>query len=271
MESWSAPALRARPARPESLSISVRSPLRRSVTRGEQHGVVSDEQFTFGNEPGLLPRMSCAVHRAPAAGRSDGRPDPLPSRVGASLPGLAPPGGHRHRRDRRRRAAALSPSRLPVPGNGTRAPQDARRSVPAVRLRSAQARSVLRAERTSPASGRARRRLAPARGIRGRVRRARICARFAHGLSKRLPARPGVASPVAHPDEADGCRRAGALRRPRLCLSGTVREPAQAPWRWAIRLSRRALLKLSCRPGSAAGCCIDDQERGRRCGSGSIR
>ena len=36
IESWSAPALRTRPARPESLSISIRSPLRHSMKRGEQ-------------------------------------------------------------------------------------------------------------------------------------------------------------------------------------------------------------------------------------------
>ena len=64
-----------------------------------------------------------------------------------------------------------------------------------------------------------RRRLAAAQAVPGRVRRARIRARFAHGLSKCLPARPGVA--VAR-HAADGCRRARALRRPLLCLSGTV-------------------------------------------------
>ena len=37
--------------------------------------------------------------------------------------------------------------------------------------------------------------------------------RFDHGLSKCLPPRPGVASSVAHPDEADGCQGAGPLRR----------------------------------------------------------
>ena len=36
MESWSAPALRTRPAGPESLTISIRSPLRHSMTRGER-------------------------------------------------------------------------------------------------------------------------------------------------------------------------------------------------------------------------------------------
>ena len=36
IESWSAPALRTRPARPESLSISIHSLLHRSITRGEQ-------------------------------------------------------------------------------------------------------------------------------------------------------------------------------------------------------------------------------------------
>ena len=36
MESWSAPALRTQPAGPESLTISIRSPLRHSMTRGEQ-------------------------------------------------------------------------------------------------------------------------------------------------------------------------------------------------------------------------------------------
>ena len=36
MASWSAPALRIRPAGPESLTISIRSPLRHSMTRGEQ-------------------------------------------------------------------------------------------------------------------------------------------------------------------------------------------------------------------------------------------
>ena len=36
IESWSAPALRAVSARPESLTISIRSPLRHSMKRGEQ-------------------------------------------------------------------------------------------------------------------------------------------------------------------------------------------------------------------------------------------
>ena len=36
IESWSAPALRTRPARPGSLTISIRSPLRHSMKRGEQ-------------------------------------------------------------------------------------------------------------------------------------------------------------------------------------------------------------------------------------------
>ena len=36
IESWSAPALQTRPARPGSLTISIRSPLRHSMTRGEQ-------------------------------------------------------------------------------------------------------------------------------------------------------------------------------------------------------------------------------------------
>ena len=36
IESWSAPALQTRRARRQSLSISIRSPLRRSMTRGEQ-------------------------------------------------------------------------------------------------------------------------------------------------------------------------------------------------------------------------------------------
>ena len=51
---------------------------------------------------------------------------------------------------------------------------------------------------------------------------------------------------------------------PGLCLSGAVREPAQAPERCTVYLSRRAVLEIPCRPGSAAGRCIDDQERGRR-------
>ena len=36
MESWSAPALQTQCARPKSLSISIRSPLRHSMTRGER-------------------------------------------------------------------------------------------------------------------------------------------------------------------------------------------------------------------------------------------
>ena len=75
IESWSAPALPTRRARPESLTISIRSPLRHSMTRGERQWGFLTRQYTIGSEPELVPWLCCAIRRAPEAGGFDRRPE----------------------------------------------------------------------------------------------------------------------------------------------------------------------------------------------------
>ena len=81
MESWSVfgPANTAR----SSLTISVRSPCRRSVTQRRTR------------EPGLLPWMSCGGHRTPDSGRFDEAGSAFARRCVTSWPGSARRTSHR--------------------------------------------------------------------------------------------------------------------------------------------------------------------------------